>query len=593
MARSWRSGRRAAVFCLLLACGWAGLARADYVVQVGVFEKPRYAGEIARTLHLAGLAVRAQAIISVPDGLMIRLLVGPYPNRRAAEDALARVKALGQEGFVRKYVEGPDVKRRLPPGGAEAIPPPPAARRAPPAAPAPAPQPPITLEPPQIEPPPPPALDEDVIRQALAAPGPSGSVSAEDLFGLKEIAAPVTPQWMGFYQGTLAYTWPTPAHLSNFRHLFELSTEGRWGTRVKWKASGRLDYDAVFDLNDFYPQSVEDDQHFDASVRETYADISLGEWDLRLGRQHIIWGEMVALFFADVVSAKDLKQFILPDFDVMRIPQWAARAEYFRGDFHGEAIWIPYPTYDDIGVPGAEFYPYPAPPPPGYGIAFRNEEKPTGNANDAGYGLRLSYIQSGWDLSGFYYSSRDVSAAFSREIVNTPDPLFVYQPIHRRIQQYGATLSKDFLQMVVKAEAVYTQDRLFDVNLVSDADGLVQKDVLDYVLGLEYALPARSRLNVQVFQRWFPDHDPAMSAEALETGASLYLSSHYGAFEPQLLVAGSLNRGDYLIRPKLVWELGPRWRWVNGVDVFGGNRNGLFGRYDNQDRVYSEIRYTF
>src|SRR3569623_1407743 len=119
MARSWRSGRRAAVLCLLLACGWAGLARADYVVQVGVFEKPRYAGEIARAL----------ASISVPDGRMIRLLVGPYPNRRAAEDALARVKALGQEGFVRKYVEGPDVKRRLPPGGAEAIPPPPAARQ--------------------------------------------------------------------------------------------------------------------------------------------------------------------------------------------------------------------------------------------------------------------------------------------------------------------------------------------------------------------------------------------------------------------------------------------------------------------------------
>src|SRR3569832_1515261 len=170
MARSWRSGRRAAVLCLLLACGWAGLARADYVVQVGVFEKPRYAGEIARALHLAGLAVRAQAIISVPDGLMIRLLVGPCANRRAAE----------------------------------------------------------------------------------AAPGPSGSVSAEDLFGLKEIAAPVTPQWTGFNQGTLAYTWPAPAHLSNFRHLFELSTEGRWGTRGKWKASGRLDYDAVFDLYVFF-----------------------------------------------------------------------------------------------------------------------------------------------------------------------------------------------------------------------------------------------------------------------------------------------------------------------------------------------------
>src|SRR3569833_2535024 len=98
MARSWRSGRRAAVLCLLLACGWAGLARADYVVQVGVFEKPRYAGEIARAHREAREVQRAQAIISVPDGLMIRLLVGPYPIRRAAEDALARGGARGRGG---------------------------------------------------------------------------------------------------------------------------------------------------------------------------------------------------------------------------------------------------------------------------------------------------------------------------------------------------------------------------------------------------------------------------------------------------------------------------------------------------------------
>src|SRR3569623_2564509 len=108
MASWWRN----AVGCVLLAAAGllAGAARADYVVQVGVYEKPRYAGEVARSLHLAGLPVREQPIISVPDGLMIRLLVGPYPTRRAAEDALARVKALGQEGFVRKIVAGPDVK---------------------------------------------------------------------------------------------------------------------------------------------------------------------------------------------------------------------------------------------------------------------------------------------------------------------------------------------------------------------------------------------------------------------------------------------------------------------------------------------------
>ena len=84
---------------------------------------------------------------------------------------------------------------------------------------------------------------------------------------------------------------------------------------------------------------------------------SVGDWDLRIGRQNIIWGEVVGIFVADVVSAQNQLEFILPPFDIIRIPQWAARGEYFFGDSHLELIWIPYPTYNDIGKPGADFYP--------------------------------------------------------------------------------------------------------------------------------------------------------------------------------------------------------------------------------------------
>jgi hypothetical protein len=30
-----------------------------------------------------------------------------------------------------------------------------------------------------------------------------------------------------------------------------------------------------------------------------------------------------------------------------------------------------------------------------------------------------------------------------------------------------------------------------------------------------------------------------------------------------------------------------------GVDVFTGPQDGLFGRYNNRDRVYAELRYDF
>ena len=99
---------------------------------------------------------------------------------------------------------------------------------------------------------------------------------------------------------------------------------------MRWKLSGRAAYDAVFEFeDDFYPAAVEDDRRTEFILRETYLDVPAGDWDFRIGRQHIIWGEMVGLFFADVVSAKDMRQFVAQDFELLRIPQWAVRAEHF------------------------------------------------------------------------------------------------------------------------------------------------------------------------------------------------------------------------------------------------------------------------
>ena len=300
---------------------------------------------------------------------------------------------------------------------------------------------------------------------------------------------------------------------------------------------------------------------------------------------------MVGLFFADVVSAKDLRQFVLPDFDLIRLPQWAARAEYFSGDFHAEAVWIPYMTYDDIGKPGAEFYPLNPPAIPGLQTIIAKEDKPT-KLEDSAYGARLSWLKGGWDISGFYYTANDPSAAFSRQLSPTA---ITYQPIHERLHQWGATLGKDLGPMLLKAEAVYTRDKLFSTLDLADADGLVKQNIFDYVVGLEWSFPQDTRLNVQFFQRIFPDHDANIVPDKTESGVSLLLSTQalHPKLEPEMLLVRSLNRDDWLAQFKLTWKLDGNWRLVTGVDIFDGSANGLFGAFDDKDRVYTEVRYSF
>jgi hypothetical protein len=394
--------------------------------------------------------------------------------------------------------------------------------------------------------------------------------------------------WKGFSQLEIADTYSSPEHLSKVKLRTELSRTGQFNEYIKWKVSGRFDYDAAYDLSNFYPPAVRRDQRQQFFVRENYLDVSAGDFDFRLGRQHVIWGEMVGLFFADVVSAKDLREFILPSFDILRIPQWAVRAEYSKNDTHVEVLWIPVPTLDEIGKPGADFYPAPF-----QGIAtFLPEDRSGRNVGNSNYGVRLSQLINGWDISGFYYHSLDASSTFYR--VSAPTEPLVFQPRHDNIDQAGATVTKDFGSVVFKGELVYTDGRRFNVTRPTAVNGLVRQNTLDYALGLDFSLPAETRLNVQFFQRIFFEHDPDIFSKGVENGASVLLSGKlWQKLEAQALLIHRLNRNDWMFRPRISWEFQRNWRLALGADVLGGQSTGLFGRFDQKDRVYTELRYSF
>ncbi|MDP2809156.1 MAG: hypothetical protein Q8O34_03315 [Rhodocyclaceae bacterium] len=395
----------------------------------------------------------------------------------------------------------------------------------------------------------------------------------------------------GFAQFEMARVFGRPTHWSKMLSRLEFGGKGKIGTDIKWKMSARADYDAVFDANSFYPNDVRRDQRFNFNLREAYLDTSLGDWDVRVGRQHVVWGEMVGMFFADVVSARDMREFTLPEFNVLRIPQWAARAEYFKNDFHGELLWIPVPTYDKTGKPGAEFFPYQTEY-SGFAVDYRNEVRPARRLNKGNYGLRGSWLTDGWDISGFYYRSMDVAPTFYREV--TLPGRITYEARHDRISQLGGTLAKDFGEMVLKAEAVYTQGRRFTVLRLTDSDGVVPGNALDWAVGLDVTLPAETRLNLQLFQSVLPDHDPDLIQEKYENGYSVLLNGKLmPRVEAEVLWVASLNRTDWMLRPKLNWNFEKNWRLVLGADVFHGPPMGYFGRYSAQDRVYSELEYSF
>lgn len=412
--------------------------------------------------------------------------------------------------------------------------------------------------------------------------------SLDDLLALPG-SEPEAVQLGGFLEGAAARTYGGTDHWSKLRVRGEVVGSGALGSGVRWKLGLRADADHAYVIeDDFYPPPVLRDQRDGLSLREAYLDVPYGDWELRLGRQHVIWGEMVGLFFADVVSARDAREFFLPEFEQLRIPQWAVRAEYFGSDdLRGELLWIPVATVDEIGKPGSDFYAFR--PDLGVPVAIASQDRPPSRLGHGNWGLRLGKLVDGWDLTGFFYNSIDVAPTYYFDPARLQ-----FTPRHDRIQQVGATFSKDLGTMVLKGETVYSSGRKFNTARPGAADGLFESDTLDYALGLDIPIADIWRVNTQVFGRRNLSLDPFTAMKSNESGATLLVNRHFGdRVEAEILLVTGFNRGDYMARPKLIWRFDPAWRMQVGVDVFGGKREGLFGRFDDSDRAYLEMRRSF
>ena len=298
---------------------------------------------------------------------------------------------------------------------------------------------------------------------------------------------------------------------------------------MKWKVGGRVDGDIVYATSNFYLEPVKRNQRFSAIWGENYLDVSAGSWDFRVGAQQIVWGEVVGLFFADVVSARDTREFLLPSFDVIRIPQWAARAEYFAGDSHVEFVWIPVPTFDRIGKPGADFYPAPLPSPTPADVAalFQDPQRPGPQSRAI---RTTAFAPTRSSRVGTSRRSTTAASARSRRSIGwaraTPAQPFVFQPRYDRIWQAGGTVSKDLGDMVLRGEAVYANGQGYSVTSLAAPQGVVQRSTLDYILSVEFPLPGDTRLNIQGFQRAYLDGgggDLAIKSDGF--GASVFLST--------------------------------------------------------------------
>jgi len=377
------------------------------------------------------------------------------------------------------------------------------------------------------------------------------------------------------------------------------------GNSMRLTAIGRLRADLVDELEPGQPEQHNRStlskrlflgNHVDIELREFYVDGEIGNTFLRIGKQQVVWGQADGLKVLDILNPQSFREFILDDFEESRIPLWMVNAEIPVGEATLQLLWIPDNTYDDIPEPGATFAftsPLIVPHiPPGVPVTVLPVNRPNDFVTDSDVAAKISVFAGGWDLSlnyAYHYFDRPVAR---REISTVG---VTVRQNYERTHLVGGTFSNVFGDITLRGEVGYSSDRFFLSNDTGAVDGVTKSGEISYVLGLDYQGWRDWFVSAQIFQSFVSDSNPGLVRDTTETTATLLIRRDFinDALTAEALLIQSLNQNDGVLQASVNYEWRTNVRLKFGADVFYGDAEGLFGQFDQNDRVSIGIEVGF
>jgi len=416
------------------------------------------------------------------------------------------------------------------------------------------------------------------------------------------------PEWLdglrvrGRLAEEFAYRLHDPGDVAKLKTLGWLEGKYTFSESADLRVATRGWYDAVFDATDRYPANVERDQARSLSLREAILTLRLTDLEVRLGRQQIVWGEAIGTFVTDVVNPKDFREFVLPDFTELRIPIWALDVIYRLGPgVTLEGVWTPDTMTNRLPKQGAEFqfarFPFPFSNP----VVRLPDDADQFSLGRSEGGARLSVLREGWDVALIYYDQADKSPVFfQRRVPQPPAPdVIVLEPRHPRVHVVGATLGKSIGDVVVRSEVALTVGKRYETADPLDRDGVVRRDTVDYLVGIDYTFFGALDTSLQVSQKVLSGSATNLArpgvAGVVTTSVALRVTTGFfdNTLNPTVLAVVGTDRGDLRVSPRLDWLATGSLTVSLGAALFEGPRRTLYGQFDRNDRVTLTTTWRF
>jgi hypothetical protein len=337
-----------------------------------------------------------------------------------------------------------------------------------------------------------------------------------------------------------------------------------------------FDYDA---LND----------NLDITLRQAYMDIYFDNFDLRIGKQQIIWGKADGVFITDIISPRDLSEFILPDFEEIRIGINALKFDYYLGNSTFEVVWIPIfqatITPDENSIWAPETLEFPVP------IVYYSQNYDDGSKlSESEFALKYSYLGSAIDFELMAAYMWDDNPAM--HIFLQPDMTLLIKPEYHRLPLAGASFSKAVGGAVVRGEGAYYFDKRFSAKDFT-VNGIKEKDYAHYLIGYDHNWFGMN-VSFQFIQEYILDYENDIRNDEFSSTMTFLFTEDLlrETLRLEFFTYYSINNEDALLRPKIAYDIADGFEVQLGANIFVGEE-GNFGQYDGNDMLFMKVRYDF
>ena len=336
-------------------------------------------------------------------------------------------------------------------------------------------------------------------------------------------------------------------------------------------------------------------------LKEFYFDVFFSSMDLRLGKQIIRWGIVEGWRILDEVNPLDFREHILRDVADRYIPLWMIKGDYYLGPVTIEGIWTPDVRGHNPAPLRSEWSQFQELP---------DMKKVPRNFKNSEGGLRVSGNVRGYELVLAYFTQWDDFPTAFRSIAGLGlgnlgiSPSVDFTPRYTRLHSYGLGFAKSFGKIVLEGEAAYVDGKNWgtctNCTPFGGKFGELQRDYVKHVIGVKTVLLGAD-ISMDYSQEIILNYTNDIQQQRHEDAASLFVRKEirYGTLVPQFLGITLLNRHEYLFRPKLEYRYTDRITFLFGADIFSGDAGpdpgklNFFGYFDDDDRVYMEVKYSF